>query len=528
MIVRSPFKQAIRSPLRNSLSQLGLGGIALPLRGLAANNFAPQNLQAVNVASATMTEIYLRVQMVIGADSTDLVVLFPNWGVQAAVGIKNPGNSMQVVEAAFEINSTFQPILFSGLSGATFTNGSNNLADTLQASAFSLAKFAKGTTCWTRLRLRYSTPASDQIPHMGGGKGLTAGYKVDPTKVNVTTGIQATGVLAYSMINGGVNGTDAVTMFSIYMPILLGHHNKPCPVMVGDSKTYGTGDAASVNTGAAGMTRLSFTDPTLASSAICPSINMGVPSGNASDWATSVSGADITLPRALFAYCTHAIVGYGTNAFQTTQLQTVYGYIRTAGITQIIQRSLTPNVVGTKLTFTSMSSVGTACAGVLPSTAALVNGNTYTIVGVAPSAYNGSYVVTVLGDGVTINYTSASAPGGNSTVQGTIEDQYRTIAGQALASGWGVGGSAQTYETTLSGWTATDANLTFFQSQGERAATSGADYWHWFVNGTANYETNDGKHEARYEDNIGVAGTATTQAGGTVSTSLRTLYAAFT
>lgn len=497
----------------------------MPLRGLAANNYGPQAGAANPVAAATTVEIYGRVQMIIGADSVDAIFRFPNWFFQAGLGVKNPGNAMQVVEAAFEYGAAFQQILFGGLGSITIANGDDVASDTMNASAFSLAKFTKGTTCWVRYRLRYATPATDLMPNMGGGKGVTSGSKVDPTKVNYTNGVLSTGALAYGMVNGGVNGTDAVNLFGIYMPIFLGHHSTAVPMYAGDSKTYGTGDNAPVATGVGGMSRLGFTDATNASTAQFPQMNFGVPSGQAAEWSTSVSGGDITKPRAYMAYCTHGVIGYGTNSFQTSQLQTLYGYFRAAGISKLIQRSLTPNATSLSLTITGLTSTGTACAGTMASTASLINGGTYTIAGCTPSAYNGSYVVTVVDSG-NFSYTSASSPGGNSTVNGTMADQFRTLAGQTTVAGWSVGGAADTYEQTLRGWVTTDANLAYYQSTGERnSATVGtAGYWQWVVNGAPFYSTSDGKHEGPvgYPLNTDTAGTITTQAGGTVATSLRT------
>lgn len=513
----------------NLLAATSGGSISAPLRGLAANNFGPQANQGIAVNVATTVEVYGRVQMVIGADSLDTPIRFPNWFFQAGLGVKNPGNAMQVVEAAFEYNGTYQQVFFAGSAGITIANGDDVVSDALAASAFSLTKFSKGTVGWMRYRLRYTTPATDTMPHMGGGKGVTSGYKVDPTKVNFTNGVFGTGVLAYGMINGGVNGTDAVSLFGIYMPIMLGHHTSPVLMHVGDSKTYGTGDSAPGATGVGGMSRLGFTDPTNASTAQFPQMNFGVPSGQAAEWSTAVGGADILKPRAYMAYCTHATSGYGTNSFQTTQLQTVYGYLRAAGITKIIQRSLTPNATSLSLTITGLISSGTSCTGSVASTASLINGGTYTLAGNTPSAYNGSYVIAVV-DGTTFTYTSSVAPGGNSTVNGTIADQFRTVAGQTTVAGWSVGGAADTYEQTLRGWVSTDASLTYYQSTGERMSpTLGTTaYWQWLVNNTAFYSTADGKHESGsgttggYEFNIGTAGTVTTQAGGTVASSLRT------
>jgi hypothetical protein len=527
MSIRSVGRSPVDAAFKNEalMGAYGASAVALPLRGLAANNYGPQGSTGIATNGAATVEIIARVQMIVGVDSADLIVRFPNWFFQAATGVKNPGNTMQIVEAAFEYGGTYRQLFFSASAGTTIANGDDIASDTLTAATFSLAKFSKGTTCWMRYRLRYSTPASDLMPHMGGGKGVTSGYRVDPTKVNVTNGVLGTGVLAYSMINGGVNGTDAVNLSSILMPIMLGHHSSPVPMYAGDSKTYGTGDNAPGATGVGGMSRLGFTDPTSPATVQWPQMNFGVPSGTALEWSTSVGGADITKPRAYMAYCTHGVVGYGTNSFQTTQLQTLYGYFRAAGISKLIQRSLTPQSTNVTLTINPLTSAATvACSGTLTSTAAYVDQNTYTIQTAAPSAYNGDYVVTVV-DATHITYNAATVPG-SSPATGTpqILDNWRTMASQVTVTGWSVGGGADTYQQTLKGWTTTDTNLTYYESMGERAASSGANYWFWIVTGAKQYASSDGKHESAggYELNIGSAGNITTQAGGTVSMSLRT------
>lgn len=495
------------------------GGSSLPLRSGAANNFGPQALTTNPVNVATTVEIYARVNMVLGVDLTSITLLFPNWAFQSATGIKNPGNTIQIIETALEYNGTFKQVFFSAIGNTTGANGSNTLADPLQAAPFSVTKFSKGTQIFVRYRLRYNVPATDNMPHMGGGKGTTASYRVDPTKVNVTNGTFGTGVIAYSMINGGVNGTDAVQMFNIYMPLILGNHSVVTPVFIGDSKTYGTGDTIPGNIACGGMSRCLFSNPVDATTVVWPGINMGVPSGTALEWSTSISGADITLASALLKYCTHAVVGYGTNAFQTAQLQTLYGIIRANGITKIIQRSLTPQSTNAALAISPLVSAGTpACTGTVASTATIVDQNTYTIQLATPATYNGDYVVTVVPT-TTITYTAGGTPG-SSPATGTpqIIDNWRTLASQITVVGWSVGGGADTYQQTLKGWTATDANLTYYESMGERFATSGANYWFWIVTGAKQYSSSDGKHESAggYELNIGTNGNVTTQAGGTV------------
>ena len=230
---------------------------------------------------------------------------------------------------------------------------------------------------------------------------------------------------------------------------------------------------------------------------------------------------------------THAIVGYGTNRINFSEQQTMWGRLRANGVTPIMQRSLTPRTGdGSGLDKVSVSAlttdgVTTTITGTMADTSGLIEGQSYPISGATPTTYNGTFAIHIV-NGTTFTYTAGSIPTGNATGTLVLDDQWRTTKYQAIYPGWSVGGTADTFEGQLRGAVSSDANLYYLQSTGERAnpTLSTTGYWQWAVNGTAKYMTSDGLHEGGvtaigYEETCGTAGTVTTQAGGTISQSLR-------
>lgn len=511
----------------------GSGGApAVPLRFVSASNYGPQSFQSVGVNVATTVDQYSRIPIIIGADTTSLQVGFFNWWLAPASGVTNPTNSFTVTQCAIEIGATTIQIFFSGSASVIMTPGQNLVSDSVTSAQFSLAKFAQGTTGFIRSRVTLANPATDKLAYCGASKSTSAGIqpRVDVTKVNVTNGVLGTGVFAYSMINGGVNGTDAISG-NPYSPLLLGTHSQPSVGFWGDSKTYGTGDT--VNTiGVIGMNRTLCPTAGVAAGARS-GCNFGNPSGIAADCTTTVGGASLASLTYWYQYCSYAVVGYGTNALTQAAQTALINQIRTAGIVPIVQRSLTPrttplNTDPISITSLTTDTVTTLVTGTMADTSGLINGQSYPISGASLAVYNGTFAITVV-TGTVFTYTAGSVPAANPTGTIVMDDQWRTTKYQAASPGWSIGGSADIFETFLRGLIASDANLTYYQSQGERAGTTGTAYWQWGVNGTVKFMTPDGLHESAvgYEQNIGTSGTATTQAGGTVATSLRALVQAF-
>lgn len=73
---------------------------------------------------------------------------------------------------------------------------------------------------------------------------------------------------------------------------------------------------------------------------------------------------------------------------------------------------------GTAQTISSITAAGTTCTLTTAAAHGLVTGNTVTIAGAAPAAYNGTYKITVTST-TQFTFTAGSAPGGNATTVGT-------------------------------------------------------------------------------------------------------------
>lgn len=452
--MRKAYAPAYRDAARSGM-QRGIGGAAAqpPLRSASASNFAPQAVKSFTVASATTVDVYVRSLFVVGADVTAAQLLFAGWAIKPNDGVIF-AEAFDVMDAAIEYNGAAARVTFSGADSATVSPGANLVSDPLASSALGgAAAFTQGSTGFIRCRLRVVNPATNKIPQCGGLRGTnSAGIKCDPTKINFTNGVVSTGAYTYTMINGGVFGTDAAADSAVLAPMFLGRHTASSIGFLGDSKTFGTGDTAVGATGALGMTRALFPNASSTTGAKC-GINFGCPSGVALDCLQGANVDSSTAPLVdVYKYITHAVVGYGTNATNLTNQQALHAQLRAAGIAKIIQRSLTPRTTST--------------------------------------------------------------------------DSFATTANQTIAANWGIGSTTETFENALAALPASDPDMTYYQSLGERAATSGADYWKWLVNGTANYATSDGLHEKAvgYEANI-TTGNVTTQSG-TVSGSLRSLVQA--
>ncbi len=510
---------------------LAMVSTLVPLRAAAATNYTPQSTVTVTVGSGAVTHVIVRSAFVIGADIPALAVVIPNWALVPVSGVSNTGNDFTVGAASIEIGSTSVPITFSGSRSVLVTDTTNALSDEIAATAFSLAKFSQGQTGF--IRIRYELAANSlKLPHTGAVRGTgSASYKYDPKTVFIGTNnaIDTTGAPAWSHINGGVDGTDVASSNATPVPIIVGRHSQPAVGFWGDSKTFGTGDTATT-IGLLGMSRCLAPDPTSATGCMS-GINFGCPSGNAVDcYTASVSGV-VTSLTSLYKYVNNAVVGYGTNtaSSSTTPFTTLWAQIRAnSTVTRVVQRSLTPRT-GDSASLTAITSSGTACTATMADTSGLVTGQTYPIASAVPAAYNGSYVVTVV-NGTTFTYTSATAPGSSASTPGVLHDQWRTLKYQTLVTNSSVGGANDTQEANLRVLVASDPNLTYYQSLGERQGTSGANYWNWKINGSALAYTFDGLHEsaAGYELNIGTAGNIITQGGGTIAGSLRALVLAMT
>lgn len=320
-------------------------GSAATLRFVSANGRGPTDVQSVAVASATTTRFLTRNYFIVGTgDVSQLILSFYAFYVQKAVGV-TALNGYTIESVAIEYNGTSAPVTFSGGRSKVINAGDTDIqSDPLLPSAFGLSSFVRGSSGFVRLMLTFATPSTDQIANSGITLIGDTQRKYDPSKVSVTNGVDGTGAINYSMINGGVNGTDAVAIGSYMTPAVLGKYvagDGAAWISIGDSKTYGTGDAATVQ-GVLGLSRAYFPDPTLAANAIS-NWNIGVNSGAAIEWA----GGTPSLLTTYLKYFKYAIEAYGTNAANAAASQAIHAQLRTAGVQKILRTSLTPRTTST-------------------------------------------------------------------------------------------------------------------------------------------------------------------------------------
>lgn len=515
----------------------GSGGSSTPLRYASATNVYPTSAAVNNLGTAgglVQTDNYQAQTMTIGQDMTTMVLGLTMQWMKATFGISNVGNALHIIAMSVVYNGIAVPVTTGGQQTFDIADAANWFGDAIQSTAHSVAKYTKATQCTVKVHWRTTAAATEKFP-MGRGRGTDVGFYADPTKVTITNDVYTPGVMSYSMTNGGVNNTDAKFSGSLLPIFVLGYHTAPSVAFLGDSKTSGVGDVLPA-CNVLGAARALFTNPALLTSVQCSGINMGCSSGTSLETYTTTASGNLANHEFWYSLANYAIVGYGTNQLSSPNQTTMYTMLRAQGISKIIQRSLTPRtsvLSSDPVSITSLTTDGstTTVTGTMADTSGLTTGQTYPISGATPTTYNGSFVITVV-NGTTFQYTAGSVPASNATGTLVLDDQWRTVQYQTIYASWGVGSAADTFEAFLRGNVSTDANFTYYQSQGERAsATLGtANYWLWGVNGTVKYMTADGLHETAtgYEQNIGTAGTVTTQAGGTVSQTLRALVGTLT
>jgi hypothetical protein len=243
------------------------------------------------------------------------------------------------------------------------------------------------------------------------------------------------------------------------------------------------------------------------------------------DWANGTP----QLLSAYLRYFNRGIDEYGGNSLNIPASQAIWTTMRANGIRNIIRTSLTPRTTPNTAPFcpTAISSLtfsGTTATATVASTTNLTSGQTYPITGATPSAYNGSYVITVTSS-TTFTYTFA---GGTSPATGTIvaDDQFRTDAFQTIdtGAGWGPGAAADTFETSLQSLVAAD--LVYMDYHTPLAS---GNYWHWGNNGVPFSMGGDGLHPSTggYLNGKALGVGTVKKLSGTTSTTLKALIASY-
>lgn len=521
------------------LAMAGIGGGSTPLRYASATNTYPASVVTNNLGTAggaVQTDSYQSQAHTIGQDMTTMVLGSTMQWQKAATGISNVGNAIHIIAMSVIYNGIAVPVTSGGQQSFDILDAANWTSDSIQSTAHSVAKYTKATQCTVKVHWRSTAAATDKFP-MGRGRGNDVGFYCDPTKVTITNDVYTPGVMSYSMANGGVNNTDAKFSNSLLPVFVLGYHSSPAVAFLGDSKTAGTGDTLPT-ANVLGAARALFTNASSLTTVQCSGINMGCSSGTSLETYTATAGGNLANHEYWYSLANYAVVGYGTNQLSFPNQQTMYSMLYGKGIGKIIQRSLTPRTAtlnSDPVSITSLTTDGTTTTvtGTMADNTGIVDGQSYPISGATPAVYNGTFALTkVPASSTQFTYTVASVPTGNATGTIVLDDQWRTTKYQTVYPAWGVGSSADTFEQSLRGTVSTDANFTYFQSQGERASpTLGtALYWLFGVNGTVKYMTADGLHETAvgYEQNVGTAGTISNQALGTVSMSLRSYIGTLT
>lgn len=212
---------------------VGTAGTANALRIAADNACLPFH---INGPCGTLTNAMIRFKSRIGSGARrNLRLSFDNWHMHESTGETANANSVQIAEAALQINGVTVPLTFSGSASRTMSAGEAHvMSDAVLPAAFGLSEFAVGVEVVQRVR--FVLPDS--------GSYITASYfqgsdgddlerlTFEPAATTVVNGVSGTGAFSFS-------GTAPVT--NIYtgtprMPVgvLLGEFT----TAAGDPKTY--------------------------------------------------------------------------------------------------------------------------------------------------------------------------------------------------------------------------------------------------------------------------------------------------
>lgn len=322
----------------------GVPVMSAPLLSVSPQSAIGTQINANSRGSGTYTTWYNRIPFVIGSSTVDSIkLLFNAWYIQSSVGVASIGNGYTIEKCAVEGNSTHAPVTFSGARSKVINALDSEIpSDDFTAALLSLGDLPVGSLAYIRIAIKtlrgefiHSTP----LPVTSGINTVN----FDPDKVLFSNDIDGTGDFAYSMINGGVNGVDAVFTQRQFPVVIVANHSGVSVGFLGDSKTAGTGDTATATTFTGGLARSLF--PSVGSRAGAKAgILFGCPSGTAVE---HTAGANAALIQGYYKYCTHAVVGYGTNSRNEAAQTALHTALRAQGIAKIIQMSLTPRTTGT-------------------------------------------------------------------------------------------------------------------------------------------------------------------------------------
>lgn len=482
-----------------------LGGAALagtPLRVATVQNRSGSGHQT----NTGLTTEAFRWGEVIGTNLSDIVISFNGW-YQNSSSVSNNGNDVSIIDCALESpGGTVVPIKFSGGRTATITDGVVDFqSDALSATAFGIASYARGDTYWVKCKLQISVDTSHIINTAASNEGGTQIVWYDQT---VTTASSTDTAGAYTVVSGPAFSTKT----SGYQPIVLGH-----PVIDGKSFIF-TGDSicADLNDGSLGAAALggkaffqrSMHDANALTNPI-PSINF------CRDSSQSTLLLNNTQWKTYIQYAKYAADEYGHNDFALgsvsaatleSRLQTLWGLLRTGGVTKILRVDLTPGTQS-NLEFASFTiGSGGSSYGNTQTFTATLSGGSLAGGGSAAQASvtsNSSGVITTINSVVTPGLYTTLPTLPTSTTGGagsglTLDSPFSTGNG-----GWFDNGNQSTSgafvprgdAATVNSWFDTEvSNNTIDAAVHFSLIRDGSNAEKWFSNGTVNYITADGTH----------------------------------
>ncbi|MDA9521636.1 hypothetical protein XI06_15105 [Bradyrhizobium sp. CCBAU 11434] len=317
------------------------------LQTVSAINYGPSTVASAAIGSATTTKLLFRHPFLIGGGDVSSITLSNlAWYLQKNVGVTALGNGFVIDSCAIEYNGAHQNVTFGGLRNKAINAGDTDIqADPLSASAFGLSAFTQGSIGYIRCQLSFSTPATDQFPQNSyrHSSDTIPAVLFDPNKVSVTNGVDATGPITYSMINSGVDGTDAVHQTNFYTPIVLGNFVQPGRFatffMAGDSIMAGFQDNTGNSMAASGYTRAMFPRGIGSSVNVLACLNFACPGGIGSDWANGTPAKIL----AYLKYAKYGIEAYGANNPTVSFSTAIHAQMRAGGIVGIYRISITPS-----------------------------------------------------------------------------------------------------------------------------------------------------------------------------------------
>jgi hypothetical protein len=285
-----------------------------------------------------------RVPQRIGDATKQVRLYFYNWIMKDTRNglCTNPGNGNTVTGCSVEFNGIVKPVTFNGGRTLAMVDGEAGVfADPLKASDFNVTSFPKNALI--TINTRITIPTGGVLGYSTRESGQTNGSQsmyYNPANTTLSS-IDAAGLVT-------TTGTAPQSRIVMYCPFVLGLHVDQDAVSVlveGDSIMAGVGDASVQDNIGIGYANRMITAAQVAG------LNLGVGGSRAID--------GILDPRftALHKYCTHAMVGYGTNNLEpgvSTTAQSIVDIIKQRiashqanGINRTLVCKLTPRTTAT-------------------------------------------------------------------------------------------------------------------------------------------------------------------------------------